>query len=75
MAEYYAIRKGIERAIELGYKTVKFIGAEWHLKRSALPMQKKTSLDVFFCIGEVFRDSNPERAISEEKQSGELFFR
>ena len=25
MAEYYAMRKGIDRAIELGYKTVKFI--------------------------------------------------
>ena len=25
MAEYYAMRKGIERAIELGYKTVKFV--------------------------------------------------
>lgn len=25
MAEYYAMRKGIERALELGYKTVKFI--------------------------------------------------
>ena len=25
MAEYYAMRKGVDRAIELGYKTVKFI--------------------------------------------------
>ncbi len=25
MAEYYAMRKGVERAIELGYKTVRFI--------------------------------------------------
>lgn len=25
MAEYYAMKKGIERAVELGYKTVKFI--------------------------------------------------
>lgn len=25
MAEYYAMRKGVERALELGYKTVKFI--------------------------------------------------
>ena len=25
MAEYYAMRKGVERAIELGYKTVKFV--------------------------------------------------
>jgi ribonuclease HI len=25
MAEYYAMRKGIDRAIELGYKTVRFI--------------------------------------------------
>lgn len=25
MAEYYAMRKGVERALELGYKTVKFV--------------------------------------------------